>query len=391
MSSPDPSQPASPAPPLPAMEALACSEEGFRLFVESVSDYAIFMLDPQGRVVSWNEGAERIKGYRAEEIVGRHFSVFYTQADVARGHPLRELELAAQLGRYGEEGWRVRKDGTQFLADVTITALWDASGRLRGFGKVTRDVTELKRAEEEVRQNALLEARVRERTAALEASRRELEAFSYSVSHDLRAPLRGIDGFARILQQRYAEGLDAQARHYLERIRAGTQRMGGLIDDLLRLSRISRAQLEWQPVDLAVVATEIVERLRESEPQREVEVVVADGLWTRGDAHLLRIVLDNLLSNAWKFTSHTAHARIEVGVEADRVFFVRDNGAGFDMQYAERLFAPFQRLHDADEFEGNGIGLATVQRIIVRHGGWIQAEGVRGGGATFRFTVGSGA
>jgi signal transduction histidine kinase len=223
--------------------------------------------------------------------------------------------------------------------------------------------------------------------AELGRTNKELEAFSYSVSHDLRAPLRAIDGFSKMLLDRLGAQLDEEGRHYLDRVRAGTTRMGALIDDLLELSRITRATLRDEPVDLSAMARAIVEELRRREPARAVTVEIAPGLTVRGDRRLLNVALENLLGNAWKFTGKRADAHLWFGREGD-AFFVRDDGAGFDMAYADKLFAPFQRLHRASEFEGTGIGLATVQRVVARHGGRIWAQGAEGEGATFSFTIG---
>jgi PAS domain S-box-containing protein len=373
-------------------EALHQSEERFRLLVDAVSDYAIFLLDPEGNVSSWNRGAERIKGYRAEEIIGRPFTTFYTPEALASGHPAYELRVATRDGRYQEEGWRVRKDGGLFWADVTITALRDSTGQLRGFAKVTRDLTERMRAEQTLREaNVRLEQQVQERTAELAALNEELQSFSYSISHDLRAPLRAIEGFSRVLQEDYLHVLDERGRHYLERVRSGSQRMASLIDDLLKLSRVTRGELLRVPVDLAGIAREVLEELRRQSPDRAVPVTVAPSAPVTGDPRLLRVALENLLGNAWKFTGKKADAQIEFGVqkeEGERRFFVRDNGAGFEMAYADKLFTPFHRLHEEEEFEGTGIGLATVQRIIRRHGGRVWAEGEPERGATFWFTLG---
>ncbi|WP_298268381.1 ATP-binding protein [Geobacter sp.] len=242
-----------------------------------------------------------------------------------------------------------------------------------------------------LRLNAELEERVRERTTELERANRELESFSYSVSHDLRAPLRHMDGFSKALLEDYGDRLDAEARNHLVRIRAGAQRMGRLIDDLLQLADVGRGQLERRPVNLSALAQLIAAELRQGEPEREVTFRIAEGVRAEGDSRLLRVALENLLGNAWKYTGKRAGAVIEFGAEEDegeRVYLVRDNGVGFDMAYAGKLFQPFQRLHRAEEFEGTGIGLATVRRVVERHGGRIWAEGTVGLGASFCFTLG---
>jgi light-regulated signal transduction histidine kinase (bacteriophytochrome) len=254
------------------------------------------------------------------------------------------------------------------------------------------DVTERKRAEEEVRRlNVKLEQRVRSRTAELEAANRELEAFAHSVSHDLRGPLRGIDGWSLALLEDCGERLDAQGHKYLERVRSEAQRMGRLIDDILHLSRITRSELVPSTVDLTSLAETIVVRLKEMHPARSIEFVIAPQLKCTGDARLIEIALTNLLANAVKFTGPRNPGRVEFGrteYEGSPAFFVRDNGVGFDMAYAKMLFAPFQRLHKTSEFPGTGIGLATVQRVIHRHGGRIWAEAQVGAGATLYFTFG---
>ena len=314
----------------------------------------------------------------------------------------RPILAIAQVARevvgqrdYSRRAVKMSADEVGTLVDSFNDMLTEIDRRTRELeasnAKLAQEAEERSRAEREIlRLNAELEGRVRERTAQLETANRELESFSYSVSHDLRAPLRAIDGFGQALLDDFPENLPDEAKRYLSRIRSSTQHMAQLIEDLLKLARVSRGPLERRTVDLGQVAQQVVGELQQREPGRAVEVSVWDGMLAEADPHLLRAALDNLIGNAWKFTAKSAKPRIEIGALKDRgrtTFFVRDNGAGFDMAYADKLFGAFQRLHSANEYAGTGIGLATVQRIVHRHAGRIWAEGEVGKGAVFFFTL----
>jgi len=354
-------------------DALHRSEQTFQLLVESIQDCAIFMLDPDGRVASWNAAAERIQGYRAHEIMGEHFSTFYPPDDVAQGKPQWALEIAEREGRHEDEGWRVRKDGTRFWANSVISPMRDSQGGLIGYAKVTRDLTQRRRADQ-----------------ALAQTNQELERFSYSVSHDLRAPLRAINGYAQALWEDHAARLDDEGKRLLAVIRDSAKLGGELIDGLLSFSRLGRQALARAPVDVTALAESVVAELRQTQGSVAVEVVLSPLPPTSGDAALLRHVLVNLIGNAFKFSAKRAHPKVEIGAEqhgSEVAYYVKDNGVGFDMQYAGKLFGVFQRLHRPDEFEGTGVGLALAQRIIQRHGGRIWAEGKVNEGATVRFTL----
>lgn len=366
----------------------------YRLLVENSREYAIFLMDLDARLVSWNPGVGRHFGYARDEWVGRPADIIFTPEDCADDIPAQEIATAREQGHADDIRWHLRKDGSVFWASGVVTSLRGDDGELLGYAKIVRDMSEAKEAEEEIqRLNAQLEQRVAKRTEQLRASVRELEAFAYSISHDLRAPLRGIDGFSLVLEEEYADALDADGRRLLQRVRAAAQRMGQLIDDLLDFSRLSRSDLHRTEVDLTALAENLVGSLEDLQPERDVTFEIQRGVTARGDERLLGIALYNLLENAWKFTARQEPARIEFGMHGghgNRVYYVRDNGVGFDMRYVDRLFGPFQRLHPAGLYEGTGIGLATVQRIVSRHGGRIWAEAETGGGATFSFTLSGG-
>lgn len=529
-----------------AEKSLRQSEERARRMIESVKDYAIMMLDPAGRVASWNLGAQRIKGYEAQEIIGRHFSRFYPEEAVREGLPEKALAAASATGRFEVEGWRVRKDGSRFWANVIITAIRDADTRLLGFVKVTRDLTERKQIEQmrlqfqalfqsapgsylvlkpdlpnftivavsdaylrdtmterekilgrklfevfpdnpaepasdgvrnlhaslkRVLQKGVadtmavqkydvrrpngefeerywspvnspvldeegkiafiihrvedvtefmrrrknigdhpaslsdtharmegMEAEIFERGRELQAANeqlellnKELEAFSYSVSHDLRAPLRHIDGFVKLLDRQAGEKLEGQGRRYLGIIADSARQMGVLIDDLLAFSRMNRAELRHRKVSSNSLVHEAIDGLQSEINGRDIHWKITDLPEVTADPTMLRQVWVNLIANAVKYSRTRNPAEIEIGGKdsgnGELVFFVRDNGVGFDMQYADKLFGVFQRLHRAEEFEGTGIGLANVRRIVHRHGGRTWAEGKADGGATFFFSL----
>ena len=522
-----------------AEDTLRNSQERIRLMIESVKDYAIFMLDATGHVVSWNQGAQKIKGYTEQEIIGQHFSRFYPPESIATGFPEKELAIASETGRYEDEGWRVRKDGSRFWANVVITAVRKPDGKLLGFTKVTRDLTERRKIEQMHLQfralfeslpgsylvllpdftiaavsDAYLKASMTKRdeilgrnlfevfpdnpddpaangqanlraslnrvaqmkmpdtmaiqkydvrrpdgvfeerywspvnspvlnangdleyiihrvedvtdfirqkqqggdgtsdlqrrmermeaeifrssqevqatNAQLLNANKELEAFSYSVSHDLRAPLRHIDGFVGLLIRQNADKLDERGQRHLKVIADAARQMGALIDDLLVFSRMSRTELRRTNVASAALVREAVDLMQPEIKDRRIVWHVAELPSVDADVAMLRQVWINLISNAVKYSAGRNPAEIEIGCRETpeaHEFFVRDNGVGFDMQYADKLFGVFQRLHRAEDFAGTGIGLANVRRIVSRHGGQTWAEGKVNEGATFFFSL----
>ncbi|MGR9086280.1 MAG: sensor histidine kinase [Gammaproteobacteria bacterium] len=376
--------------------AKAAAEEGLQqekmlmaAIVES-SDDAIIGKTLDNIATHWNRAAERIFGYSANEIVGRSLLCLIPPERRA------EQEVMLHSIRRGEpvQPWEtqwVRKDGRRIDVSVTVSTIRDIDGRVVGGSEIARDITARKQAEEEIRRlNADLERRVSERTAELTAVNRELDSFSYAVSHDLRAPLRAMSGFSRALIEDYEDRLPGDSKAYLEQIELASRKMSDLINGLLMLSRGTCGELQYGRVDLSQLSERIIADLTANESARQVAVYVENGLQVYGDARMIEVAMTNLLSNAWKYSVHTPEPSIRVYADNQRGmrrFCVADNGAGFDMRHANRLFQPFQRLHRQEEFPGIGIGLATVQRIVNRHGGTIEAHGDPGKGAVFCFTL----
>jgi PAS domain S-box-containing protein len=344
----------------------------FRGLLEVMPD-AMVIVGEDWRIALFNGRAERLFGYTLDELYGQLLEILIPERFQPR-HPTHCASYILDawprlMGAWVDLTGR-RKDGSEFPAEISLSPMDTERGRL--IIAAIRDVTARRAVEN-----------------ALKVANRELEAFSYSVAHNLRAPLRGMSGFAQMLLDNYRNRLDADARNYLGEILSNARQMSELIDALLSLARVAWGKLRRERVDLTAIVRASASQLTADEPRRSVTVEVADGLWVNADPDLARIVVDNLLGNAWKFTLHAVAPRIEVGVTGDgerRALFVRDNGAGFDMAFADKLFVPFQRLHAVSEFPGTGIGLASVQRILHRHGGEIWAEGRIDHGSTFYFT-----
>ncbi len=412
-----------------AMERLRSISLYTRNLIEASLD-PLVTISKDGKIRDVNEATVNATGITKENLIGSDFSNYFTDPDYARAG----YEKVFSQGSVTDYPLTIRHSSGNITNVLYNASLYkDEKGDVAGVFAAARDVTRLKQTEEEIRKlNEELEERVVMRTAelrktglelqdsqralinmvedlngandklnllnadllrqknAIEAANQELEAFSYSVSHDLRAPLRAIDGFSLAVLEDYTDKLDEEGKNYLNRIRAASQRMSQLIDDILGLSRLGRSEINITSVDLGELAAEITEDLKKIYPDRQVETIIQKGIMVKGDRRLLRIALENLFSNAWKFTNSRPEARVEFGVaktDNGPVCYVKDNGAGFDEAYADKLFTPFQRLHSTEEFPGTGIGLTTVKRIILRHGGRIWAESEQGKGAAFYFTI----
>ena len=400
-------------PDKPAAYSLATQldADAFRLLVDSTVDYAIFMLDPDGIVISWNAGAQRIKQYTADEIVGQHFSIFYPAEAIDRDWPAQELEGAGRLGRFEDEGWRVRRDGSQFWANVVITALRSPDGTLRGFAKVTRDMTLRKQNEERITNlSHELERRVRE----LDAANRELaqrnaenESFVYSVSHDLRSPLVNLQGFSQELMitagairrllatSRIPEDLRAEALAMVGTdldesigfIGDAVKHLSNIIDGLLRLSRIGRVEYEQAPVDMRSLIEELLSAMHTTVARSGARIELGHLPVVTGDRNAIGQIIANLLGNALKSLDPARPGVIEISASGSPpVFELRDNGVGIPEDYRAKMFQVFQQVHPAPS-RGEGMGLAIVRRIVERHGGRVWYESTPGQGSTFFFTL----
>jgi PAS domain S-box-containing protein len=371
------------------------SEQRFRLMVDNLRDYSMFFMDAEGRITDWTDSAQRMEGYTPTEMLGRPLGILLAPDDPVRSteQATQMLRLAASRGQHEVMDWLLRKDGSRYWAHSVLIALRDDNGELLGFARISRDMSDAKRLDDLLHNiNEELENRVAERTQQLLAANKDLESFSYSVSHDLRSPLRHISSFVSLLEEHLEDKLDDTGQKYLGTIANSARHMSQLIDGLLAFSRLGRAAVTVAPIDFAQLVAAVVNQLGHDTEGRVIDWVIPSDLpVVQGDALLLREVWANLLGNAYKYTRPRERARIEVGWSVDPAvgytFFVRDNGVGFDTKYAGKLFGVFQRLHRASEFEGTGIGLALTRRILERHGGSIWAESRPGEGSVFYFSL----
>lgn len=375
-------------------EILRQSEARYRSLVEQVGDYGIFMLDTKGRIISWNEGARRIKGYSAEDVIGKYFSIFYPEEDILNGKPGWELKVARATGKYEEEGWRLRKDGSRFWANVVITAVYDAEGRLSGFSKVTRDLTERKMSEQALQESSdkyrQLAQELSVANSELSSVNSELEQFTAIVSHDLKEPVRTVRSFLYLMDQHVDQQKFNLLKPSIGKGILAAQRMHELIDNLLHYSQISKSGLQRQKLDVEEVIGEAIQNLNDAIEQSDAQIRVDSGVpFIYGDRVQLVQLFQNLLGNALKFTNgRKPEVELKSWMEDGRVrFVVEDNGIGISPENLEKIFEIFRRLHFASQYPGNGVGLAVCKKVVERHRGTIWAESEQGKGAAFHIML----
>ena len=363
--------------------------------VEEVQDYAILYLNRDGTIENWNKGAEKIKGYKASEIIGKNFSVFYTEQDRKNGLPQFLLNQAAQTGRAGQQGWRVRKDGTLFWASVVITAVHNEAKEVIGYSKVTHDLTEKKQAEDQLKANAAL---LEQKNAELEKMNKELQSFAYISSHDLQEPLRKIQTFASQIVQKEVQNLSPEGKDKFQRMQNAAKRMQNLIEDLLSYSRTSTSERKFEKTDLKKIIDEVTEDLKEEIQKQNARIEIGKLCQAQIIPFQFRQLIHNLLSNSLKFTKAGTTPLIKIEDEVAKGsklnkdldpnanychLRVSDNGIGFEPQYKDKIFEVFQRLHGKDQYPGTGVGLAIVKKIVENHNGIITATAEPGKGARF--------
>jgi PAS domain S-box-containing protein len=359
------------------------SEEKYRGIVENTTN-VIMAIKADGIISYLSPTSKTVLGYSPEDLIGTNPDIFHPD-DMEKAQQAFSRALKGEKGSNYEYRILTKKGETKWISHSWSPIILD--GKLQTVVSVIEDITQRKKADEKIQK---LNESLQKHSIELASANKELEAFSYSASHDLRTPLRAIDGFSQALLEDYGDALDEQGKDFIQRIRKAIQKMGQLIDDMLRLSRLTRTEIGSEKIDFTSLARVVIEKLQRTEPSRKVKIKIQEGMIVKGDKKLLEILLDNLLGNAWKFTAKTKHPSIEVSSTIKHnqtVYIIKDNGAGFDMAHCDKLFVLFQRLHSTDEFSGTGIGLAIVQRIIYKHGGKIWAEGEIEKGATFFFTL----
>ncbi|WP_071595255.1 PAS domain-containing sensor histidine kinase [Segetibacter koreensis] len=375
-------------------EALLQSEERYRLLVEQVADYGIFMMDEKGRIISWNAGAKKIKGYTANEIIGKYFSIFYPEEDILKGKPADELKIARAEGKYEEEGWRIRKDGSRFWANIVITAVYNKDGSLLGFSKVTRDLTERKEAEKALRESynryRLIANQLKVSNTELSDANEELEQFTSIVSHDLQEPVRTIKSFLQLLDMNLNERQTADLKNYIHKAITAANRMKELIQNVLQYSQLSKVEIVKETVSVNELFSEALQNIKTSVEASKAQITIENEVATvQGNRIQLVQLIQNLLTNAVKFSdTKTPEIKIKCRNEEGNIkFTISDNGIGIAENDVNKVFEIFRRLNTKKKYPGTGIGLAICKKIIDRHGGHIWAESKLGKGTTFYFTL----